>query len=269
LPRNGEVASKEDRMKPQDSRLPFRQKIYRLVDRFSPKRAIRLPNHVPVLIGENIQQWLWMANHQLDYDKSREIADFDVHLTMYDGEGRVVWRDTRPLLAGSEWREELTQHTPNGIPGEISAYWLDVTRCARSDGVRGTTRPQIEIVTPYSSCAVHGQAAGFNHGCPFDLNYCPDEDRVFVSILNIGSKPLRIELRYPEDPLERLSLSARTVEVIIPSKGVRLHEVILNKEERDAFRNRLFRFSWHGYGEYKAHVFVASKQLDRFSIDHS
>ncbi len=269
LPRDGSTSPEINRAQSNEDKIPFRQKFYRFVDRLSPKRAIRLPNHLPVLFGENVQQWLWMANHQLDYNNTNAIPDFDVHLTMYNEDGDIVWRDTRPLLAGSEWREELTKHTPDRAGAEISAFWLDVTRCARSDGVRGTTRPQIEIVTPTSSCAVHGQAAGFSNGCPFELIHCPDEDRVFVSIINIASKPLDIELRYPEDPTENLKLPVRTTEITIPAKGIRLHEVVLNKHEQDAFRNRLFRFSWHGYGEYKAHVIVGSKQLDRFSIDHS
>ena len=274
LPRDGFSAPATGQAKSNENKLPIRRKIYQFIDRLSPQRAIRLPNHVPVLLGENIQQWLWMANHQIDYEASHDVPDFDVELKIHDGDGNEVWGETRPLVAGSEWREELTQHArhaPAGHQGrgdELSVCWLEVTRRARTDGVRGTTRPQIEIVTPQSSCAVHGQAAGFNHGAQFDLNHCPEEDRVFVSIINIANEPLRIEFQYPIDPLRRLDLPVRAVETVIPPKGVKLHEIVLGKEEQEAFRNRLFRFSWHGYGEYKAHVFVASTQLDRFSIDH-
>ena len=274
LPRDGSYALTTGQTGSNENKLPIRRKLYQFIDRLSPQRAIRLPNHVPVLLGKNIQQWLWMANHQLDYETSNDVPDFDVELKIYDGDGNKVWDDTRPLVAGSEWREELTQHTRNASVGhldsgdELSVCWLEVTRRARTDGVRGTTRPQIEIVTPHSSCAVHGQAAGFNHGAQFDLNHCPEEDRIFVSIINIANEPLRAEFRYPIDPLRRLDLPMRVVEVAVPAKGVRLHEIVLGKEEQDAYRNRLFRFSWHGYGKYKAHVFVSSRQLDRFSIDH-
>ena len=274
LPRDGSTAGAATRAGSDGNKLSLRRKFYQLMDGLSPKRAIRLPNHVPLLLGEHIEQWLWMANHELDYEDSNDAPDFDVELKIYDGEGSEVWRDIRPLVAGSEWREELTQHTRDAAAGqlgngtELSVHWLEVTRRARNVGVRGTTRPQIEIVTPRSSCAVHGQAAGFNHGGQFDLNHCPEDDRIFVSIINIADDPLRIEFRYPIDPLQRLDLPARTVEVVVPAKGVKLHEIVLVTEEQAIFRNRLFRFSWHGYGEYKAHVFVASKQLDRFSIDH-
>lgn len=275
LPRDDATAPVVDGGASIKSKIPFRRKIYQLVDKLSPMRAMRLTNHVPVLVGENIQQWLWMANYQLDYDEPRDITDFDIHLLMYDEDGHCVWRDTRLLRAGSEWREELTQYIPERALGKaageamLSVFWLGVTRYAKSDGVRGTTRPQIEIVTPSSSCAVHGQAAGLNNGRFFDLNYCPDEDRVFVSIINIGRKALRLEMRYPEDPLQRLTLPARSTEVVVPANGIKLHQVVLNETERAAFRNKLFRFSWHGFGEYKAHVIVASRDLDRFSIDHA
>jgi len=275
LPRDGSVSRKSNHTPSTENKVPLRRRLYQLIDGLSPKRAIRLPNQVPVLVGKNIEQWLWLANHQIDYEDPHDVPDFDVFLTLYDKEGKQIWRETRPLIAGTEWREELTQYARqhDAEAGEdgagLEVNWLEVTRRARSVGVRGTTRPQIEIVTPSSSCAVHGQAAGFNHGGQFDLNHCPDEDRVFVSIINIGAEPLRLEFRYPIDPLRRQDSPTRSAEVVIPAGGVRLHEVILAPEEQEAFRDRLFRFSWHGYGEYKAHVFVASKQLDRFSIDHS
>tara|TARA_Y100001934_G_C12177299_1_gene689701 strand:+ start:902 stop:1006 length:105 start_codon:yes stop_codon:yes gene_type:complete len=30
------------------------------------------------LLGENIQQWLWMANHKIDYEESNDVPGFDL-----------------------------------------------------------------------------------------------------------------------------------------------------------------------------------------------
>lgn len=255
---------------------PLRRKVYRWIDKLSPRRAIPLKDHVPIIAGPDIEQWAWVANYGILYAKDGGVPDFDIKLRLFDASGQLAHQQDVTLPLGQEWHGELAQYLPKPASGpesgdhpDLSIGWLEITRLAQSDGVRGTTRPQIEIVTSKSSCAVHGQSAGIITGNEFDMICLPKDDRVFVSLINPGTVPVEITMKYPFDPLEQIKTSPRTKLVTLPPRGAVLHEVVLTDDEKQAFSERLFNFAWSGTGFYKAHVIIASTQLDRFSIDHA
>lgn len=274
LPRSG--AGKTISKKSADrSPEPLRRRLYRWIDKLSPMRPLQLKNHVPVLRGPGVEEWIWLANYEMLDGKGKKVPDFDVTLRLYDASGRLVHDQHVALPVDSEFRGQMSEFLPqpgsgpaSGDHAELSVGWLEVTRRAKADGVRGTTRPQIEIVTSKSACAVHGQSAGFGTGNEFDMICNPEDDRVFVSLVNPSDVPIDFTMTYPMDPLMALEVSPRSIPVKVPPRGARLHEVALTPEERRAFASRLFKFAWRGTGYFKAHVIVASKSLDRFSIDH-
>ena len=271
LPRTSEtktIVKKSLRSK----QIPFRRKIYQWIDKLSPRHPIHLKNHVPIIAGLGIEQWIWIANYEMLYTKNNLVPDFDIILKIYDADGILVHENCVPLPLGKEWRVEVSQYLPkpvNGVGPDLSIGWVEITRLAKSDGVRGTTRPQIEILAPKSACAVHGQAARYDKGNSFVTISNPDYDRVFVTLINSENKPVSITMQYPSDPLGVLKISKRSISLNLPPKGALLHEVILTDEEKKAFSSRLLKFAWQGIGFYKAHVIVASISLDRFSIDHA
>jgi len=277
LPREKKTNVDVDYSKPK-STLSLRRRFYQWIDQHSPRQPIRSCEDVPVIAGNDIKQWVWIANYDLLYKKgkSNKVPDFDVELKLYDATGGAPIHQQRVELAlGTAWRGELSQYLPQSKNGgssvsdkELSIGRLEIIRHSKSDGVRGTTRPQIEIATSVSSCAVHGQAAGQNTGSAFDLICHPDDDRVFLSFINPSSSPVDIKLKYPSDPMKKIELPSRDVHITIPPNGAELHEIVLSEEEIEEYRDRLYNFSWHGVGLYKCHVIVASTGLDRFSIDH-
>lgn len=259
-------------------KLSVKQRIYQFVDKLSPKSPIRLADHVPVLAGAGVNQWFRMANHSLFYEDQICAPSFNVELILRNAAGNSVWKQKFDLKQGSSIRENVSARliesgTPN-LPDALSIGWLEIVRRANENGVRGTTRSQLEIVSRAGSCSVHGQAAGLIQGGQMALLAQPDTDRIFISAANVQNKPLAIEYCFPilvNSPQCRETSTVsepRKKIVCVPPRGAALTEFSLTHEECEQLEGRLFTIRWKAAGTYKSHFIVASKELSRFSIDH-
>jgi bacterioferritin-associated ferredoxin len=271
LPRTSRPAVVLPRVE-QVERLSLKRRLYRLLDRLSPLTPMPLTEWMPVLTGEGIEQWVWVANHSLLYEGEERPPDFDVDVTVRDAEGQVRHHGTHGIPLGSALHLNVSRFLPPSEPEQggqrLGIGSVTIRRRARRPGFRGTIRPQIEIISPAGSCAVHSQAPG---GLPeqwFTGLYRPDADRLFLSFVNASAKALPVELAYPFEPDDQAAEALLVQRLVVPPHGARLHEITLPSPYAARFLNRLFSVRWRSSGISKVHVLCATPNLDRFSVDH-
>ena len=259
--------------------VPVKQRLYRAIDRLTPDLPIKLYDYFPVLYGPDLDQWFWDANYSLLYEDQYVAPPFQLDLCLRDGEGRTVWRNRLVLESGQGIRECLSERLRDAeiarqggsggtMLAEIGVGSLKVLRRGRRAGFRGTTRPQTEIVTAASACAVHGQGASVNLGGEFTCLYRPGEERTFLSIMNAGTKPVTVDLHYPVGVYGEVGDDDPAATLTVPAYGARLHEIRPTGGDMSPMAGLPYKILWRGRGQYKAHIFVATPSLDRFSIDH-
>jgi bacterioferritin-associated ferredoxin len=242
----------------------LKQRVYRLVDRLSPWTPMPLTEYMPVLCAKGIAQWVCIANHSMLYEPGACAPDTDFKLLVRDAAGREIHREVRSVAAGGAERILVSSYLEP--KGELGIGSVQVSRRARRPGVRGTTRPQIEIVAAAGACAVHTQAPGRLRNRWVSVYHRPGDERVFASVVNASAKPLAVEIAYPFvagggiDPVEH-TLS-------VAPFGALLHEVKLAEPSARAMGDRLFGIRFNTGGLGKLHFLCATPNLDRFSIDH-
>ena len=145
---------------------------------------------------------------------------------------------------------------------------MEIRRSSTTPGVRGTTRPQTEILAPNGACSVHAQAYKTAGEKWFTLFHQPADQRVFLSYINFKKTPLNIELRYPMNA-EDIDVPARAHMFVIPPLGAIVTELDLSPQEVEKLGQRELTLNWTSDGEYNCHIFCATPDLTRMSIDHS
>ena len=255
-----------------DAPQSLRHKLYRFIDGISPLVPFPLAEWMPVIVGEGIEQWVWVANHSLLYEGQVCPPGFGVHVAVRDAEGQVVYDCLHEVKQGSSLRLNISKFLPAPRQvGEVPSIGIGsmvISRHAHEFGFRGTIRPQIEIVSSAGSCAVHSQAPGGRPEQWFTTLYRPNDERLFLSIVNASDKPLTVAIAYPFEPSAMADDGVPQQTVYVPPRGARLHEIALPPPYAQKFLGKLFSIRWRAFGMRKVHVICATPSLDRFSIDH-
>lgn len=257
--------------------LPLKQRLYRLLDRISPKTPATITDVIPILAAPEYQQNLIVTNQPLLFGDTFIAPDFEVALEIRTADGREVSNTTRLLRSGETWREDLSApiaaaagQQPRAGAAAFTLGSALIRRRARRSGFRGTTRPQTEIIGPGGVSAVHLQGASFNGGGGVVFDGRP-ETRRFVSFVSLDKEPIEIEVTYPlplgEDTpagsnhkSERLRLGPKATAIVeIPGELA---------SSGSAPGSPLIRVEWIGRGIYKAHGYNADSDLTRMAIDH-
>lgn len=241
--------------------------LYRMIDGVSPHVAQPFSNVMPVLTGAGIEEFVCVDNHSLLYEHKICAPDMRVDLEVRDADGRLRFHHEDIVGAENALRVNVSGHLP-GAAGELGIGSVTIVRQALSPGYRGTTRPQIEIVAPRAACALHSQAATRAPEGWFTCLHRPDDERVFLTLINAGERDLAIELAYPVLGAMDFGFRPEVHVVSLPPRGARLHEVSLPRERFAHLIGKPIQIRWRASGHYKVHVVCATPALDRFSIDH-
>jgi hypothetical protein len=243
-----------------------RRRIYDFVDGLAPKRPTVSRTVAPVVAGDGLEQYLWIANHPLLYSKESVCAPphvYDVRVT--GNRGELLYSERHLLEPGQSNRVDVSSPLARsgGTVKPFAVGMLSVETWSTKPGVRGTTRPQIEILTAGAACAVHTQGATPHAGNGSLWVPCrPGDDRIFLVFMNPAPHPCRIQLRYPadrgdgavEDTVQVAAHAAGCYEVDLASATHALGEII--------------RLAWRADGPHKAYFLCSTPNLDRFSVDH-
>ena len=150
---------------------------------------------------------------------------------------------------------------------ELAVGSVAVDRFASRPTVRGTTRPQTEILFPRSAASLHFQAAGYGQNRDFLTVWCPDVERYMFTIVNSGRNPFHVVFTYHVDD-DEMAGPLGADDRIVPPYGALLHEVTLSDTAEARLRDRLLRIHWRSRGYGKLHFVCMTREGDRLSIDH-
>ncbi len=250
----------------------LKQRLYGILDSLPVFVPFHEPNFMPLLHGPGISTRLWLANYSLLYGADLP-PEFTVRIRVRDGAGNIVRAEERRLAPQSELRFEASRFlpaaddvTPYGRFG-ISAGSLEVDRIAGRPGVRGTTRPQVEFVSPGGSSTLHTQGLGKTMNRRFTCYHRPDVERIFFTVISDADEPRRVGLRVREmtdTGPTRLLLSRDT---IVPARGTGIVPLRLDGEP-DIPGGALVECHIEGALGGKVHAVCGAPDFSMLSFDH-
>ena len=265
------VASKsENTSKRKQKKIPFRQRIYSLIDSLPPMIPMVFESTMPVLFGRQIESNVWMANQSLLYNGEVCAPDFELRLVVRNAEGKQLSESSSLVKSDSAVRLNVSHALQDADPCEgLGIGSIQILQKSLSVGVRGTRRPQLEIVTPIAASALHGQAPNkFPNLSYFIAPYRENNESSFISIVSVSDHEMELDLHYPFELSGANSVVPTHTKVTVPPNGARLTELTLSDEQRNAMEAPFFTVQWSAPGKHKAHLITATKSLDRISLDH-
>ncbi len=243
----------------------LKRRLYALLDGIPVTVPWNATNWMPVSYGGGVEQFLWMANHQLLYDGPGADRDVRIRFRLRDSDGAVVHNERRMLESGTSFRLNLSSNFPQSAGLSIGSIAID--RYATGPMVRGTTRPQIEITCAKSAARLHFQAPAPDQTKSLRTRWRPEVERCLFSIINFGRRPYRVEFAYQTDDSlkpERLG----EAECTVPPYGAAMHAVELPSHALGALGNGLLLLKWQTHDEGKPHFICMTRDGERLSIDH-
>jgi hypothetical protein len=247
----------------------FKRRLYDWLDHVSPLVPYLFNNSMPVLYGSGIEQWLWITNRSMLFEGKECAPTMRIDLLIRDCAGRIVETVHNEVTGESALRfllsAPLEKSTLTPPAGSLGIGSVEIRRHGAHAGIRGTTRPQIEILTAASACAVHSQAMAGAGQYWFACLYRPRHERMFFSILNGAGSEAAIDLRYP---IGHGNVQPMVHRLVLPAHGAALHEMTFPPDIGTALDEEMITVTWHAAGPHKLHAICATPNLDRFSIDH-
>ena len=243
----------------------LKRRLYAILDRVHVMMPYNRTNWMPVFYGGGVSEYLWMANHQLLYDRLGSDAEFSIRYRLRDGGGRTVFQERRVLERGGNFRIDLSSKFPSSRELSVGSIALD--RFASHPTVRGTTRPQIEINCARSAASLHFQAAGPDRKSSIRIPWQPDMQRALFTIVNGGRRPYRVAFNYRVDDGRRCDLLG-AAERVVPRFGAAIHEVDLPSDAANVLDGKFLQARWQAQGYGKLHFVCLTRDGARLSIDH-
>ncbi len=241
----------------------LKRKFYSILDNLLPKVSIKLINYFPIIYRENISTKVWISNYGNLYKDQMSIVEHRININFYNSTGNNIWNKNFIVKKNENKIIDIPIYLLKNPNNDFfNSGWLSVEKKSLSSGFRGTTRPQIQITSNNSSCAVHGQNIKVKNGGFHSYVNNPKSERQFLSFFNIGKKKVNIELSYLNRQNEYInftdlnlnSLNSRIIELKLYDRGFKDFDPI--------------NIKWSGMGLYKSHIFITDKKLERISIDH-
>jgi len=158
--------------------------------------------------------------------------------------------------------EELGKHLP---PASFKVGSLAIERVWDKPSRRGATRPHFLIHTREGVSSLHTQDSGGSGSQIFSLPFRPDEERVFISIVNDSANSVEKDISYPIGrgvaPIvkEKLELAAH---------GAHVHEIDLTALRNGGFEGPMLLVRLSKGPARKVHLIFANPDLSILSIDH-
>ena len=245
-------------------RLSLKRRIYAVLDSIPWMLPINRTNWMPVFYGAGFNQYLWVSNHALMFEDTEMVVDFRINFVVRDESGNVMSQQKFALDVDEFQRINLSELMPPS--DELRVGSVAVDRFAKKPGLRGTTRPQVEIIGPGGASSLHLQAAGRKYGQ--DIVFCdePDVQRVGFTAVNAGPESVNLRFRYRELGNDAVLKDER---VTLDPWTSRLHWVELSDLlSRDQSGKRLMMVQYEGIGLSKMHLVIADANLNQLSLDH-
>ncbi|HEY7608056.1 MAG TPA: (2Fe-2S)-binding protein [Alphaproteobacteria bacterium] len=147
-------AERPDMRVPRDERLPLRRRLWRFIDRLSPKVNVSVRHLAPVIRAPGVRTVVSLAN-----SVAKKIgpvsAQADVSVAVRDAGGAVRHRFETRLRPGERTDVVASDH----LAGAESIGTACVSILPRGGGVTGTLRPHFRVECRAAAGSVHTQGA--------------------------------------------------------------------------------------------------------------
>jgi bacterioferritin-associated ferredoxin len=244
-------------------RLGLKKKLYNFFDSILPKVSFEIKNYFPIIYNHNIKIKIWISNYANLYQDDNKIVNHKLKFTLYNSIGQIVWKKNYFLKKNDNLIIDIPNELINqSSSDQLSSGWICLGKKSETPGFKGTTRPQIQILTDKSSCAVHGQNIHVRNGGSHSYVYNPKYERQFLSFFNIGKNKINLYLSY----LNKDDKFVYLINFNLEPLNSKIIEIDLANANFNEFDPVIIR--WEGKGLYKTHVFISDKNLERLSIDH-
>jgi len=263
-------SAKSRRKKAVGDAIPLRQRIYGFFDALSPRVALRLTSIMPVFYGHDVDSFAVMTNNSLLYKGEVCAPDYQFVVTVRDEDGTVVLRESHLVAKEAYCRVRLTEELRKRHPERAFGVGsVGIVQMAKSDGVRGTRRPQLEVVTAHAASALHGQAPYLHSASnTFIAPNRPLEEQPYISVVSNSDTPITMRLTLPLElagasdggPVEETHVVAPRGAMLIP---LRLPDTLT-----PAFDAPVMTVGWRASGSQKVHLVTSSLNHDRIALDH-
>ena len=251
--------AKKKRQKPRS----LKRRLYHWLDKVLPLIAFNRTNFIPILCGPNIETNLRITNHKLLFKEGHN-PPFKIRYAIRNAAGRLLKRNTVLLDIGEELSVPVSTFLDPPEEGQpFSIGMVEIDRFGRFPGTRGTTRPQVEILSKDGSSAVHSQANNSPGDIWFTAQNRTDEERLFVMLLNGSQADLVFSIAYPFSPLGVAAESLQAKQGKIAGKGAYFHEItgIVSDDLVYSLRAQI------GHAA-KVMLLCTTPDLSRISVDH-
>jgi hypothetical protein len=248
------------------TQLSFKYRVYRWLDSISPPVAWASPNHIPILAGKDIETWLTVTNHDLLFDE-RKSAPLTTNVEVRRADGTRIWRRRFHIPPSEELRVRVDEGIA-GQPGDLAVGSATVVSRADHPAMRGTMRPQLEILATRGTCALHAQGDVGSGDTWFTMQNRPDDERLFLLLVNTSGKRQSTEISYPHDAGTGTVQPGALTAVDLPAHGTGLHEITLPTDAAARIGTMPFAVRTRCQHPCRVYLVCATPTLDRFSIDH-
>lgn len=247
----------------------LKQRIYQKIDRLTPmvnRARVDTTYYFPIISKHNVKQFLWVSNYSMLFEGVLCGPSMDIDVIVRNSSGTKVHCEIYKLEQESSLRIDVSKFLPFSQDGNLSIGSMSVYRIPKKIGIRGTTRPQTEVVGEAGASCVHGQAAHERLQGEITLICRPKDTRFFMGILNASNKTMLLEVRYPV-PINEVS-SGQLMILKLEPHGAILHEIKLTKLEEIEFFEKPFSVKWSSELSGKIYLYSGNLDLTTISIDH-
>ena len=246
--------------------IPTKQHIYKILDSITPPIAWAPTNFIPIIKGDNIETWLTITNHDLLF-RERKSAPITSSIEIRATDGSFLFKDKIKIDLGEELKLRLDTYLKfESQPLVVGAAYINTY--AKFPAMRGTIRPQFEILAEAGACALHAQGDVGPGDTWFTIQNKPLDQRIFLILVNTFHKPQSAKISWPFE-LYNSSIKTKNVESLqISSRGTEIFEINCGDALTARLEDRPFSVKISTERSCRVYLLCGTPQLDRFSIDH-
>jgi len=246
---------------PIKSDLSLKRKVYSLIDSFSSLVNYTPSNFIPIIKGQSVSSFVIVSNFSLFNEGIVCAPSALIKVVVRDGLGSICHKKSYVLNKEEKLKVNVSNFLPAQENERFSVGSVEVLRNFSASGVRGTTRPQLEISSHGGNGMVHMQSDSLNKSGGFSCVYRPKEDRLYVAIINTGKAKITFLVECMQ---KNLGVSVKDKVVINPYE-TKLYPVSSDKLISDNWVD----IKWSTNGRRSIYVLCSSIDDNLFSVDHA
>ena len=248
----------------------LKKRFYSLLDGLSPLVPMHLENVLPVFYSVDINQVFWTSNCSLKGGIEEAPKTVEVHVEIRDHKGLIVRRIRHTLERDQSIQEDISSDLLERYPSPFLGLGMGSIRTYRrfnAAGVRGTTRPQIEVVGKGGTGIVHGQALAGRQDRWFTLWPQHTDGHYFLSVVNgHRHRPLNVTCEGPFRMNGSPFAKQTQLTATLPPCGCSL--IDLGEFETLIDEDVPYSIVWRPDGLNASHIVATNRSISRLSVDH-